>query len=207
MQFIESFTLVGKVEGLFFSNSSESLVSTPVEQLDVIIRGGIICDNHCGIRFVDSREEAMIKHGFKKKKTCEIANHREFSAISVEEKNQIAEAMNLPEIPNGSLGENLLISGIPNFTLLPVGTLLFFKHGNTVRTAVLLIYGENWPCIGPGNIIQSHFSDRKKLAPLFVEKALNKRGVVGSIFSSGTIHVGDTVIAEIPQRYIYQPPQ
>jgi hypothetical protein len=43
------------------------------------------------------------------------------------------------------------------------------------------------------------------LIPRFVKAAIGRRGIVGSVYSSGVIHPGDTVIAKIPQQRLYEP--
>jgi len=197
----DPFDLQGKVESVLIGRTFETHISTSVEQIDVLIREGIRGDKHSGRRLADAREQAFLNFGLLKR--TEIANHREFSAVSVEEMALIAEAMGIPDIPHGLLGENILIRGIPNLTMLPVGTMLFFKKGALIKPAVLIISGENTPCIAPGEAIQSRFPEKAKLAPLFVKSAFGKRGVVGSVYCSGAINVGDTVVAKIPRQHIY----
>jgi MOSC domain-containing protein YiiM len=138
-------------------------------------------------------------------KGVEIANHREFSAVSVGELAEVARAMELGKpIPDGCLGENLVLSGIPKLTQLPTGTMLFFRKAEgQARTAVLVVWGENDPCQGPGEILQTKFPDRQGLARLFPKAAIGKRGIVGSVYVSGNIHEGDVVVAKIPEQRIY----
>ena len=146
------FELYGKVEGVLIGSTHGTHVTTPMEQIEVLIREGICGDKHAGYRLADVREEEILKFGLPKR--IEIANHRQFSAVSVEELNEIAESMEIPKIPYGLLGENLIISGIPNFTFLPPKTMLFFKKDGVISRAVLVVWGENAPCIGPGEAIQ-----------------------------------------------------
>ncbi len=201
----EAFTVNGKVEAVLISNTFGTHISTSVRHIDVLIREGIRGDSHAGRRLADAREKELLGLGLPKR--IEIANFREFSAVSIEEMEQIAKAMDIPEIPQGILGENLVISGIPSLTLLPPGTLLFFKKQATIKPAILIVSGENLPCIAPGMAIQDRYPDKAGLASLFVKSAMNKRGVVGSVYCSGVIDVGDTVIAKIPQQRIYDPNQ
>ena len=200
-----AFDLEGRVEAVLVARDFGSIVSTPMQKIQLIRGHGVRGDNHAGVRLADVREKELISFGFSK--GTEIANHREFSAISVEEMSEIAQAMNLrTTIPLGCLGENLVLSGIPKLTELPTGTMLFFrKDEQQIRTAVLVVWSENTPCQEPGKAIQHRFSDIPGLARLFPKAAIGKRGVVGSVYSSGNIHIGDTVIVKIPRQKIYDP--
>lgn len=202
MKIIQPFELTGTVEAVLCAYTPYTHISTEVEKIKVFIREGVKGDNHSGKRLADVREKDFIIFGLPK--GAEIANHREFSAISVEEMTELAQQMDIPTIPSGYLGENLIISGIPNFTMLPIGTKLFFKKSNQLRTAVLITSGENTPCTIPGKAIKEYYKDvPQNLDKLFAKLALGKRGVVGSIFSSGNIGKGDTIIAKVPRQYIY----
>ncbi len=201
-EIIESFEVIGKVEEVLVAHTFGTHVATPVERINVFIRHGIKGDNHSGFRTADVREKDFIKFGLPKR--TEIVNLREFSAVSVEEMKEVTEAMGIPEIPIGSIGENLIISGIPNFTQLPIGTKLFFKKDGNPQMAVLIISGENTPCTVAGEAIQENYPETEKLRALFVKHALGKRGVVGSIFCSGAINKGDIVIARIPRQVPYE---
>jgi hypothetical protein len=200
----ESFEVVGRVETVLVAHTFNSHISTPVEKINVLIREGVRGDIHAGRRLVDVREKELLSFGLPKR--MEIANHREFSALSIEEMSEISQAMGVPDLPPGLLGENLIVSGIPRFTQLPVGTKLFFKKNNVPQTAVLVVWGENTPCKKPSEALQQHYSELPNIAASFVRHAVGKRGVVGSVYSSGVITQGDIVIAKIPKQYTYEPP-
>jgi len=204
-EIIKSFEIIGKVEQVLVAHKFETHISTPVERIDVFIRHGIKYDNHAGFRTADVRENDFLKFGLPKR--TEIVNLREFSAVSIEEMEQVSEAMGIPEIPIGSIGENLIISGIPNFSQLPIGTKLFFKKDGKPQMAVLIISGENTPCVIAGQSIQDQYFDKESLKTLFVKHALGKRGIVGSVFCSGAINTGDTVVACIPKQSLYTVPE
>lgn len=201
----DAFDLQGTVEAVLIGSHPSSMISKEVEKIKVARGYGIKGDNHAGVRLIDSRETKLLSFGLLK--GMEIANHREFSAVSLEEITQISQTMGLPKpISHGYLGENLVLSGIPKLTELPCGTLLFFcKDSKTIRTAVLIVFGENLPCRLPGDMIQKYASDIPNLSSLFPKAAMGKRGVIGSIYCSGHIHKGDTVILKIPKQRIYNP--
>ena len=202
----EAFELQGRVEAVLVAIDFGSIVSTPVKKIQVIRYSGIKGDNHAGVRLADARENQLLSFGFSK--GIEIANYREFSAVSVDELIKISNEMDLPKpIPNGCLGENLVLSNIPNLTELPIGTMLFFRKDKNpirlIRTAVLVVWGENTPCQLPGEEIQRCFPDIPKLASRFPKAAIGKRGVVGSVYCSGYIHEGDVVVVKVPRQKIY----
>ncbi len=201
-----AFELKGRVEVVLVAANFGSILSTSVPKIQLIRGRGVRGDNHAGVRLADVREREFLSFGFSK--GVEIANHREFSAVSVEELAEVAQAMNLlpKSIPYGCLGENLVLSGIPKLTELPTGTMLFFrKDEKQIRTAVLVVWSENTPCQGPGEAIQEKFPEIPELARLFPKSAIGKRGIVGSIYASGNIHAGDTVVAKVPHQRIYNP--
>ena len=200
-----AFELKGRVEAVLVAANFGSILSTSIPKIQLICGHGVRGDNHAGVRLADVREREFISFGFSK--GIEIANYREFSAVSVEELAEVAQAMNLPEpIPHGCLGENLVLSGIPKLTELPTGTMLFFrKDEKQIRTAVLVVWSENTPCQGPGEAIQEKFPNIPGLARLFPKSAIGKRGIVGSIYASGNIHAGDRVIVKVPRQRVYNP--
>lgn len=196
--------LSGRVEAVLVAATFGDHVSVPVKKIQVIRHHGVRGDNHAGTRLADVREREMLDFGIPK--GTEIANHREFSAVSQEQLDEIAAAMGVPRVPHGCLGENLVVRGVPEFTALPSGTLLFFrKSPSQPRTAVLAVWRENTPCLAPGEAIQARHPGTPKLAALFPKVAIGKRGVVGSVYCSGTIHVGDEVVVKVPEQKIYSP--
>jgi len=201
----ESFELTGRVEAVLAAMTPASIVSTVMKKIALVRGHGIKGDGHAGTRLADVREKALLTFGLPK--GMEIANHREFSAVSVEELSEIGVVMGLPSpVPFGCLGENLVLRGIPRLTELPSGTLLFFrKNERQIRTAVLAVWGENMPCQHPGEAIQERFPGIPGLAGLFPKSAIGKRGVVGSVYCSGTVHEGDEVIVHVPRQRVYAP--
>jgi MOSC domain-containing protein YiiM len=119
-------------------------------------------------------------------------NERLWSGVSVEELAHITERLDLTEpLSPATLGANLCIEGIPEFSLLPKGTTLWFPSG-----AVLVVEEYNPPCADMGAQIASKYStntgqpltDKSWLRP-----AAGRRGVVGVIDVPGEIRAGDEV--------------
>lgn len=212
------FEVRGRVEAVLVAATNGSVVSrtqgmpshvtVPVPKIQVIRGHGVRGDSHAGARLADVREKDLLAFGLHK--GTEISNQREFSAVSAEELAQIASTMNIPSgIPMGCLGENLILSGIPRLTELPIGTKLFFrKDEQTIRTAVLIVCGENLPCELPSKAIEIMLSHpQPDHATSFPKAAIGKRGVVGSVYVSGHIHSGDTVVVKVPHQRFYDPTQ
>jgi len=182
----KAFELRGKVEAVLVANKFDSIVSTRVQKIQVIRYHGIKGDNHAGTRLADVRERELISFGLAR--GIEVANHREFSAISLEEFIDISKNLKLSGgLPIGLLGENLVLSGISKFSELPPSSVLFFqKNEHELRSAVLVVWGENTPCEAPGAEIEQH-TGIKGISSRFPRAAIGKRGIVGSVYCSGYI--------------------
>ena len=119
-------------------------------------------------------------------------NERHWSGVSVEELAYITQRLDLttPLTPE-TLGANLCIEGIPEFSLLPKGTTLWFPSG-----AVLLVEEYNPPCGDMGAQIASKYSSHSDQAltdKSWLRPAAGRRGLVGVVDVPGEIRVGDEV--------------
>jgi MOSC domain-containing protein YiiM len=127
-------------------------------------------------------------------------NERQWSAVSVEELAEIGTAMDLGEpLTAARLGANLCLSGIPEMSRLPKGTVLRFPSG-----AELIVEEYNPPCHDMGRQIAAEYTTRGGEAPAstaFSKAAKLLRGLVGVVEVAGTISAGDEVRVEI-----YEPP-
>ena len=176
-------TLKGKVASLHMGNN-EDLSKQPCASLSAEI-GGFAGDKHHGpVRETWSGE-------WQPKGTIR-RNERHWSGISVEELAHITQRLDLTEpLSPETLGANLCIEGIPEFSLLPKGTTLWFPSG-----AVLLVEEYNPPCGDMGAQIASKYSTRSGEAltdKAWLRPAAGRRGVVGVIDVPGAIRVGDEV--------------
>lgn len=127
-------------------------------------------------------------------------NERQWSGVAVEELAQITERLDLTEpLSPATLGANLCLEGIPEFSLLPKGTRLVFPSG-----AVLLVEEYNPPCSDMGAQIAAKYSTHSN-QPLtdnmWLRPASGRRGVVGVIDVPGEIRAGDEV-----EVHVYQEP-
>ena len=180
------FSHIGTVQSVLVGRNPGSLVSTPQPQVNVTFEG-FEGDQHSGITHPSDGRTPFYPRG------TLIRNSRQVSLVSQEELEQIASALTLPEVRPEWLGANLLLEGIPSFSLLPPMTRLFFGSG-----AVLMIMDENLPCSNPGKVLQEQFSQVSNLAGEFPRAALHKRGLVAVVDRPGTIQVGDEVHVQAP---------
>ena len=119
-------------------------------------------------------------------------NERQWTGVSTEELDYITQRLELTEpLSPVTLGANLCIEGVPEFSLLPKGTMLVFPSG-----AVLLVEEYNPPCGDMGARIASKHATRSGqplTANAWLRPASGRRGVVGVIDVPGEIRTGDEV--------------
>lgn len=125
-------------------------------------------------------------------------NERQWSGVSVEELAYITGCLDLTEpLSPETLGANLCIEGVPEFSLLPKGSMLVFPSG-----AMLMVEEYNPPCADMGAQIAAKYSTRSG-QPLndktWLRPAAGRRGVVGVIEVPGDIRVGDEVEVRVYQ--------
>ena len=123
-------------------------------------------------------------------------NERQWSAVSAEELSAIARAMDLAgSLTPTELGANLCISGIPELSRLPKGTVLKFPSG-----AELIVEEYNPPCHDMGKkLAGSHTtqSGNPLSSTAFSKAAKLTRGIVGVVDVPGLIKTGDEVRVEL----------
>jgi MOSC domain-containing protein YiiM len=119
-------------------------------------------------------------------------NERQWSAVSLEELAQIAEAMDLTEpLTAAAIGANLCIEGIPELSRLSKGTTMTFPSG-----AELQVEEFNPPCLDMGTKLAESMTTRSG-TPLentaFSKAAKSTRGVIGVVEVAGIINPGDEI--------------
>jgi MOSC domain-containing protein YiiM len=168
------------------SNADLSKESRP--SLDVEL-DGIIGDAHRSF-------ERKTWAGDKQPKGTRRRNERQWSAVSTEELAEIGEAMSLERPPSAAdLGVNLCLSGIPELSRLPKGTVLRFPSG-----AELIVEEYNPPCRAMGEQIAKKYRTHSGEAPsatAFSTAAKFLRGIVGVVEVPGRINAGDEVEVKI----------
>ena len=123
-------------------------------------------------------------------------NERQWSGVSVEELDHITGRLSLTEpLAPDTVGANLCIEGISEFSLLPKGTKLLFPSG-----AVLLVEEYNPPCAEMGaRIVAKHIthSDEPLTTTSWLRPAARRRGLVGIVDVPGVIKAGDKVEVQV----------
>lgn len=185
--------LSGAVARVLKTASPDDFQTRPIEALDLTFEG-IPGDRHGGYTRKSGGREPWYERG------TEMCNERQISILSVEELRVIARRMQLDTLDPGWIGGNIVVSGLPNFSLIPPRTRLAFEDG-----AVIRVDGDNAPCRFAGRAIASHVPGREGLDLLFPKSARNLRGLVGYVEKPGRIHAGETVTAHIPEQWIYVP--
>jgi MOSC domain-containing protein YiiM len=119
-------------------------------------------------------------------------NERQWSAVSVEELAEIAEAMDLTEpLTAAAVGANLCIEGIPELSRLSKGTTLRLPSA-----AELQVEEFNPPCLDMGTKLAESMTTRSG-KPLentaFSQASKLTRGVIGVVEVAGIINPGDEI--------------
>ncbi|MBX3568404.1 MAG: molybdenum cofactor sulfurase [Rhizobiaceae bacterium] len=185
--------LTGMVEGLYAARSGD-FETAPVETVDLGF-DGIAGDLHAGPTRRSGGREPWYRRG------TEIRNERQLSIVAADELAVAAGRMGLTGIRPEWVGANLLLDGIPNLSMLPSGTLLFFAGGATVK-----VDAQNGPCRIAGRLVaqRAGMADAEAGALLFPKAAKRLRGLVGWVEKPGAISLGEAVSVRIPEQWIYR---
>jgi MOSC domain-containing protein YiiM len=188
--FVKEIGIIGKVEACLLSPDRGSGLEKAASNDLQIVFDGIVGDCHSGPTMLsDSRTLKQYPRG------VSLKNRRQVSIVSVEEMAEIAEKLNIPALPPEWVGANLLVSGIPDLTLLPPATRMMFSSG-----ATLIIDLENQPCKYPAEIIERHHPGQ---GARFVTTAKHKRGLVAWVECEGQIRTGDSIRLFLPPQRIW----
>jgi len=176
----------GRVESLCINGLS----------VDTIRFEGPIGEVHRGfLRTLSGHDGGYIRTSELKKGET-VFSWRSWTALSKEEMTE-TEALLGHLIPQGCLLENIVVSGIPNFTkLLPTSRLVFPRRETQ---AVLAIWEENSPCHVVGQRLADHYGNAELKKRLILE-ARDRRGVMGLVLSPGKVEVGDTILVYPPMQ-------
>jgi len=171
------------------SGDHEDLHKDPYDSVEVDLEG-FPGDRHRGF----TREAWQ---GDKDPEGTVRRNERQWSGVSVEELAIISERMDLNRpLEAATLGANLCVEGIPEFSQLPRGTRLLFPSG-----ATLVVEEINPPCKDMGEEIAAAYTTNTgepAVGKMFPKHSFGLRGVVGVIDVPGLIRAGDRVVLEIP---------
>ena len=190
MAYVKEISIVGRVDACLLSpDRATGLEKSPTGSLTLTF-DGIVGDCHSGPTMVsDARTMKQYPRG------VPLKNRRQVSIVSVEEMAEVAEALAIPVLPPEWVGANLLVSGIPDLTILPPATRMMFSSG-----ATLIIDLENQPCKYPAEIIERHHPGH---GSAFVARAKHKRGLVAWVEREGTIASGDSIRLLLPPQRLW----
>ncbi|MER9297036.1 MOSC domain-containing protein [Mesorhizobium sp. M0621] len=184
--------LVAKAAALYVA-PSDHFQTHPVGELRLGF-GGISGDFHAGPTRRSGGREPWYPRG------TEMRNERQISIVAADELAIVAQRMDLTEIKPEWIGANLVIEGVPNLSMLPAGTLLFFKGGATIK-----VDAQNGPCRIAGRSIAENtgMADIEAGALLFPKMAKRLRGVVAWVEKPGTVKAGEEISVRVPEQWIY----
>lgn len=165
-----------------------------VDRLDLTFEG-IAGDFHEGYVRRSGGREPWYPRG------TEMRNERQLSLVAPDELALIAARMEISEIRPEWIGANLLIDGIPSLSMLPAGTMMFFRNGVTLK-----IDAQNGPCRIAGRSVAEHarMADHEAASLLFPRAAKRLRGLVAWVEKPGRIVQGETISVRIPEQWIYR---
>jgi hypothetical protein len=162
---------------------------TPTNSLRLLFSGPDD-DCHTGLtRKSDSRTLPLYK------RDIDIRNVRQITILAQEELDEIATRLGIPAIDPSWLGANMVVSGIPDFTLLPPSTRLQFPSG-----ATLVVDMENMPCSQIAKVVERHHPGTQMKV---VAAATHKRGVTAWVEREGEVFAGDAIKIVIPPNRLY----
>ncbi len=167
-----------------------SLRSDAAPQLELGFEG-VVGEYHSGLtRASCARVRTQYAEG------TQIRNTRQLSIVSEEEVAATATAMGIPAILPQWIGATLVVSGIPEFTLIPPSSRLIWHDGPS-----LVVDMENAPCIFPAREIDVHHPGAGKS---YKTAAKQRRGVTAWVERPGTLELGAPFTIHVPPQRIYR---
>ena len=167
------------------------------EAVDALTLGfeGIAGDFHAGYTRRSGGREPWYPRG------TEMRNERQLSIVAPDELAEVAARMGIAEVRPEWIGANLLLAGVERLSMLPSGTMLFFKGGVTLK-----IDAQNGPCRLSGRSIAENagMADVQAGALMFPKVAKRLRGLVAWVEKPGRVVRGEEVSVRVPEQWIYR---
>ncbi len=189
---VPSRRLKAKLAGVYAAFKG-AFQTEPSAHLDLGFEG-IRGDFHAGNTRRSGSREPWYQRG------TEIRNERQLSIVAPDELQAVAGRMGIAELKPEWIGANLMIDGLPDLSMLPAGTLMFFEGGVTLK-----IDGQNHPCRHAGRSVAEFagMADRDAGALLFVKSAKRLRGLVAWVEKPGSVEAGEAIAVRVPEQWIY----
>lgn len=180
----------GKITALLQRTSrDEGFVKSETGRIALTLEGPV-GDCHSGLtRKSDVRTLQLYK------RNLDIRNVRQITILSEEELADVAQALGVPKIDPSWFGANMVLTGVPDLTLLLPSTRFQFPSG-----AVLVADMENLPCSQIAEVVAEHYPD---IQSKVVKAATRKRGLTAWVERGGEIFVGDEVTVWLPPNRLY----
>ncbi|AZO00464.1 MOSC domain-containing protein [Mesorhizobium sp. M9A.F.Ca.ET.002.03.1.2] len=193
VEIIPARKLAAQVAALYVA-PSDHFETRAVDELRVSF-DGIDGDYHAGITRRSGGREPWYTRG------TEMRNERQLSVVAADELAIVAGRMGVAEVKPEWIGANLLIEGLPHLSMLPSGTLLFFRGGVTVK-----VDAQNGPCRIAGRSVAENagMADHEAGALLFPKAAKRLRGLVAWVEKPGRITAGEEISVRVPEQWIYR---
>lgn len=190
--------LIGRVVSTFAAPASDSEYGFVTDATDplTLTYEGIPGDRHFGWTRRSGGREPWYPRG------TEMRNERQLSLLAPDDLLRIAERLGVPDVKPEWIGGNIVIEGLPHFSMIPSGTRLSFEGG-----AVVVIDAQNGPCRFSGRAIVEHYPDKADIEFAFPKVAKRLRGLVGWVERPGVVRPGGTVSARIPEQWLYPTPE
>jgi MOSC domain len=190
MPLLTKFPKSGKVTALLSRESrDEGFVKSTTGRMTLTLEGPA-GDCHTGLtRKSDVRTIQLYK------RNIDIRNVRQITVLSAEELADVAKVLGVPLIEPSWFGANMVLSGVPDLTLLLPSTRFQFPSG-----AVLVADMENLPCSQIAEVVAEHYPD---IQFKVVKAAMHKRGLTAWVERGGEVLVGDDVTVWLPPNRLY----
>ena len=165
---------------------SESLRSISQQSINLTF-AGIEGEDHSGLQRPScARVKQLYRSG------TPIRNTRQMSLLSAEDLARIGQGIGIDRLDPSFLGANIIIRGIPDFTLVPPSSRLQFQNGATITIDL-----ENLPCRLPAEEIEKHHQGK---GHAFKSVAHQRRGVTAWVECEGLISIGEEAQLFIPSQ-------
>jgi hypothetical protein len=183
-EFTATIKWLGRVD-----NRDATLRASPLQEV-MASYAGVKGEEHAGLtRPSCSRVVAQFPKG------TEIRNVRQFSVLSAEDLDAIAQEMGVERVDPAWVGASLVLQGIPDFTHVPPSSRLQTEVGTT-----LVVDMENRPCHLPAKVIDE---DAPGFGKAFKAAAQKRRGVTAWVEREGVLRVGDVMRLHIPDQPVW----
>lgn len=179
----------GIVKGIFIKPEGEKF-SRPVDSVAFTYEG-MTGDKYYGSVLLGRTHHPELSSG-----KVLLRNTRQVSIMSEDELEELATELGIAEVRAEWMSANLLISGIPKLSKLPVGTRFYFSGGLTLVNEC-----QNFPCKTTARIVQEQYPNQSGIEAVFIKTAFDRRGLVTWVEYPGILRVGASCEIRLPPAW------